>query len=190
MRLSIGRGAGESQKPCQMHCRSYKNRCWRCLWKSFAENAYNMRPGSAVRSKCEPVCSVFEVLIARLRARKCGLASVWRRPGELLSQKPQQMQRRSYKNRCWRCLCKSFAESAYKMGPGSAVRSKCEPLCSGFGGLGVPGANEYLRFGVDRGRGRAKNLDKCRVGPTKIDVGGVCLSRLPKMLTRWGLEMP
>jgi len=29
-----------------------------------------------------------------------------------------------------------------------------------LGVLGVPGANEYLRFGVDWGRGRAKNLDK------------------------------
>ena len=46
-------------KPCQMHRRSYKNRCWRCLCKSFAENAYNMRPGSAVRSKCKPLVSVF-----------------------------------------------------------------------------------------------------------------------------------
>ena len=111
--------------------------------------------------------------------------------GELVGgPKPCQMHRRSYKNRCWRCLCKAFAENAYKMEPGSAVKSKCGPLCGGFGCLGVPGANEDVRFGIERGRERAQNLNKYIVGPTKIDVGGVCVSRLPKMLTRWGLEAP
>ena len=56
--------------------------------------------------------------------------------------------------------------------------------------MGVPGANEDLRFGIERGRGRPKNLNKYIVGPTKIDVGGVCVRRLPKMLTRWDLEAP
>ena len=60
-------------------------------------------------------------------------------------------------------MCKSFAEIANKMEPGNATRSKCEPLLSVFEGSGVPSANEYLRFGVDRekwgARGVAKTLE-------------------------------
>ena len=57
-----------------------------------------------------------------------------------------------------------------------------------LGVLGAPVTNGQVRFGFDRGWGRAKILDKCIVVPTKTDVGGVCVSRLPKMLTKWGLE--
>ena len=64
------------------------------------------------------------------------------------------------------------------------------PTAAVLGILGGPVANESMRFGIGRGRGRAKNLDNCRVGPTKIDVGGVCVSRLPKVLATWGLEAP
>ena len=60
-------------------------------------------------------------------------------------------------------MCKSFAESAYKMGPGSAVRSKCEPLLSVFEGSDSPVASDEVWFGVDR----AKNLNNCSVGTTK-----------------------
>ena len=140
------------------------------------ENAYNMRPRSAVRSKCE-LLSVFEgsgVPGANEDLRfGVGGASTGRSGEPVGCPKPCQIDRRSYKNRCWRCLCQSFAENAYEMRPGSAVSSKYESLC-----------------GVYRGWGRAKNLDKCVVGPTKIDVGGVCVSRLSKMFTRWNVEAP
>ena len=46
------------------------------------------------------------------------------------------------------------------MEPGSAVRLKCEPLSSVFEGSGVPGANEDLRFGVDREKWGARGVPK------------------------------
>ena len=70
------------------------------------------------------------------------------------------MHGRSYKNRCWKCLCKSFAQKLYKMEPGSAARSKCEPLLSVFEGSGVPSANEELRFGIDLEKWRAIGVAK------------------------------
>ena len=102
-----------------------------------------MEPGSAVRSKCEFLLSVFEgsgVPGANEYLRFGVDREKWGARGG-----PKtlcQMHRRSYKNRCWRCLCKSFAENANKMEPGNATRSKCEPLLSVFEGSGVPSANE------------------------------------------------
>ena len=139
-------------KPSKMHGRSYKNRCRSCLGKSSAENVDKMEPGNATKSKCEPLLSIFEgsgVPSANEHVRfGVDLASTGRSGEPVGGPKPCQMHRRSYKNRCWRCLCKSFAENAYNMSPRSAVRSKCEPLLSVFEGSGVPGANEDLRFGV------------------------------------------
>ena len=118
------------------------------------------------------------------------------RSGELVGgPKPCEMHRRSYKNRCWNCLCKWFAENANKMEPGGAVRSKCEPVLSVFEGSGVPGANEDLRFDV--GEASTGRSGEPVGGPKpcqmhcrsyKIDVGGVCVSHLQKMRTRWDLE--
>ena len=76
------------------------------------------------------------------------------------------------------------------MEPGSAVRSKCEPLLSVFEGSGVPTANEGASTGKVESPWGSQNLRKCMVGPTKIEVGGVCVSRVQKMLTRWSLEAP
>ena len=76
------------------------------------------------------------------------------------------------------------------MEPGSAVRSKCEPLLSVFEGSEVPGANEPSSTGKVESPWGSQNLRKCMVGPTKIDVGKVCVSRVPKRLTRWSLEAP
>ena len=80
------------------------------------------------------------------------------------------------------------------MEPGNATRSKCEPLLSVFEGSG--GTHCERASAVWRERGEvestwgAQNLRKCIVGPTKIDVGGVGVSRLPKVLTRRGPEAP
>ena len=46
------------------------------------------------------------------------------------------------------------------MEPGSAARSKCEPLLSVFEGSGVPTANEYLRLDVDREKWGARGVPK------------------------------
>ena len=122
-----------------MHGRSYKNRCWECLCKSGAENANKMDPGIAVTSKSEPLLDVFE----GSGGAYCERAFVAGGSGEPVGPpKPTKMHGRSYKNRCWTCLCKSFAQKLHKMEPGSAVRSNCEPLLSVFEGSGVPSANE------------------------------------------------
>ena len=96
----------------------------------------------------------------RARTRECDMTSTWRwgEPGGW--PKPSKMHGRSYKNRCWGCFCKTWAENAYKMEPRSAVRSKCEPLLSVFEGSGGTHCERGSAVWVDAEMGRARGVAK------------------------------
>ena len=74
--------------------------------------------------------------------------------------KPSKMHGRSYKNRGWRCLCKSFAEITNKMEPGNATKSKCEPLLGVFEGSGGTDCERVSAVWPRPEKGRAPGVPK------------------------------